>query len=75
MTDTLEFVDEQSLEDLGRYAARARAVDAEGGMRLQAAGGVLGAWVSNTPAGLSRGPGCAVELSDRDLPALAGSGN
>ena len=27
MTDTLEFVDEQSLEDLGRYAARARAVE------------------------------------------------
>ena len=49
MTDTLEFVDEQSLEDLGRYAARARAVDAEGGMRLQAAGGVLAAWVGVLP--------------------------
>ena len=35
----------------------------------------LGAWVSNTPAGPSRGPGCAVERSDRDLPALAGSGS
>ena len=35
----------------------------------------LGAWVSNTPAGPSRGPWCAVEQSDRDLPALAGSGS
>lgn len=49
MTDTVEFVDEQSLEDLGRYATRARAVDAEGGMRLQAAGGVLAAWVGVLP--------------------------
>ena len=35
----------------------------------------LGAWVSNMPAGPSRGPWCAVEQSDRDLPALAGSGS
>jgi len=47
----------------------------EGRQLWTAAGAMcLGAWVSNTPAGSSRGPGCAVERSDRDLPALAGLG-
>jgi hypothetical protein len=49
MTDTLDLTDPASLEDLGRFAARARAIDADGAMRLQAAGGVLAAWVGVLP--------------------------
>lgn len=41
----LAFPDTESLADLGRYAARARSVDEDGAMRLQASGSVLGAWV------------------------------
>ena len=39
MTEVLHLVDPAALADLGRYAARARAVDGEGAMRLQAGGG------------------------------------
>lgn len=49
MTDTLQLTDPASLEDLGRFAARARAIDADGAMRLQATGGVLAAWVGVLP--------------------------
>ncbi len=45
MTAALRFPDAGSLADLGRFATRARAVDAEGAMRLQASGSVLAAWV------------------------------
>ncbi|HYN68199.1 MAG TPA: hypothetical protein VES93_15035 [Ornithinibacter sp.] len=45
MTGVLRLSDPQSLADLGRFATRARAVDAEGAMRLQASGAVLAAWV------------------------------
>jgi hypothetical protein len=46
---TLRLADPQSLADLGRFAARARAVDDEGAMRLQASGVVLAAWVGVLP--------------------------
>lgn len=49
MTGVLRLTDEQSLDDLGRFAARARAVDGEGAMRLQASGAVLAAWVGVLP--------------------------
>ncbi len=49
MTDTLQLTDPAALEDLGRFAARARSIDADGAMRLQAAGGVLAAWVGVLP--------------------------
>ena len=49
MTDTLQLTDPASLEDLGRFAARARAIDADGAMRLQATGAVLAAWVGVLP--------------------------
>ncbi len=49
MTGVLRLTDEQSLADLGRFAARARAVDDEGAMRLQASGAVLAAWVGVLP--------------------------
>ena len=49
MTAVLRLTDEQSLADLGRFATRARAVDGEGAMRLQASGAVLAAWVGVLP--------------------------
>ena len=49
MTGVLRLTDEQSLADLGRFATRARAVDGEGVMRLQASGTVLAAWVGVLP--------------------------
>ncbi len=45
MSGVLRFTDADSLADLGRFATRARAVDADGAMRLQASGTVLAAWV------------------------------
>lgn len=49
MTDLLRLADADSLADLGRYATRARALDAEGAIRLQASGDVLAAWVGVLP--------------------------
>jgi len=46
---SLRLTDPESLSDLGRFAARARAVDDEGAMRLQASGAVLAAWVGVLP--------------------------
>ena len=40
----LTFPDGESVADLGTYVARARALDADGAMRLQGAGEVLAAW-------------------------------
>lgn len=45
----LVLADPESLQDLGRYAARARALDSDGAVRLQAVGPVLAAWVSVLP--------------------------
>ena len=45
MTEVLRLTDPESLEDLGRFASRARTVDDEGAIRLQASGTVLAAWV------------------------------
>jgi hypothetical protein len=49
VTEVLRLADPAALADLGRYAARARAVDNEGAMRLQAEGDVLAAWVGVLP--------------------------
>lgn len=49
MTEVLHLVDPAALADLGRYATRARAVDGEGAMRLQAGGEVLASWVGVLP--------------------------
>lgn len=49
MTDVLRLADAAARSDLGRYAARARTVDGEGAMRLQASGRVLAAWVGVLP--------------------------
>ncbi len=56
MSDVLRLVDAAALADLGRFAARARALDADGAMRLQATGGVLAAWV-----GVLQGAGILAE--------------
>ncbi|HET7475265.1 MAG TPA: hypothetical protein VFJ97_04480 [Dermatophilaceae bacterium] len=45
MTITLALEDQLALADLGTYVARARALDADGAVRLQAAGGILAAYV------------------------------
>ena len=56
MSDVLRLVDTAALADLGRFATRARALDADGAMRLQATGGVLAAWV-----GVLQGTGILAE--------------
>jgi hypothetical protein len=53
--DELVLADAEAVEDLGRYAARARALDESGAVRLTASGSVLAAWVCVLPgAGLLR---------------------
>jgi hypothetical protein len=49
VTGVLRLADAEALADLGRFATRARAVDDEGAMRLQASGTVLAAWVGVLP--------------------------
>ncbi len=56
VTERLRLVDAAALGDLGRYAARARALDDQGAMRLQAHGDVLAAWV-----GVLQGSGILAE--------------
>lgn len=45
----LRLADPETARDLATYAARVRAVDADSGMRLQAAGSTLAAWVGVLP--------------------------
>ncbi|MBD3784986.1 MAG: hypothetical protein IE926_18890, partial [Micrococcales bacterium] len=49
MSEVLRLVDAAALGDLGRFAARARTLDEQGAMRLQAGGDVLAAWVGVLP--------------------------
>lgn len=46
---TLRFPDVESLQDLATYVSRARAVEAEGAIRLQSDGRTLAAWVCALP--------------------------
>lgn len=66
---TLAFADGETLADLGTYVARARALDAEGAIRLQAVGGVLAAWVCVVPGQGLTGSGLVLGLRTM---ALAG---
>ena len=59
----LVLTDHDSLLDLGRYAARARALDADGAVRLQAVGSVLAAWVGVLPGTGLLGTGTTMVLS------------
>ena len=58
----LVLADAESLQDLGRYAARARALDAEGAVRLQAVGVVLASWVGVLPGSGLMGAGTTIGL-------------
>lgn len=54
-TASLEFTDGEAVADLATYVARARTLDEDGAIRLQAVGGVLAAWVCVVPGqGLMR---------------------
>jgi hypothetical protein len=54
--------DAASLADLGRYARRARALDEEAAVRLQADGAVLAAWVGVLPGSGILGEGLVLGL-------------
>ena len=58
----LVLTDHDSLLDLGRYAARARALDADGAVRLQAVGSVLATWVGVLPGTGLLGTGTTLGL-------------
>lgn len=49
MTDVLSLPDGESVADLSTFVARARRLDQEGAIRLQASGDVLAAWVCVLP--------------------------
>lgn len=66
---TLVFVDIESLVDLSTFAARARAYDAAGAVRLQAVGTVLAAWVCVLPGRDLLGGGTVLGL--RTMPLAA----
>lgn len=66
----LTFPDVESLADLGTYVARAKGLDPDGAMRLQAVGEVLAAWTCAVPGqGLMRS---GLVLALRTMP-LAGA--
>ena len=60
--DALTFVNLESVTDLGSYASRARALDADGAMRLQVVGEVLAAWVGVLPGTGLMGDGTVLGL-------------
>jgi hypothetical protein len=62
VSDVIRLTDTAAFADLGRYAARARALDAEGAMRLQCSGGVLAAWVGVLPGSGILGEGTVLGL-------------
>jgi hypothetical protein len=59
---TLAFDDAASLADLGRFARRAKAIDDEAALRLQAAGSVLAVWVGVLPGTGILGDGLVLGL-------------
>ncbi len=63
----LVLADGESLQDLGRYAARARALDADGAVRLQAVGLVLASWVGVLPGSGLMGTGTTIGLRTSEL--------
>ncbi|WP_258933111.1 hypothetical protein [Nesterenkonia pannonica] len=55
MTQTLKFAEAAALQDLSTYVARAKRIEQQG-IRLQAAGSVVAAWVPvMTPSSLMGG--------------------
>lgn len=58
----LRFAEVEMLQDLSTYVARARSLDAEGAIRLQARGAVLAAWVQVLPGQGMLGAGLVLGL-------------
>ncbi|GAA1134701.1 hypothetical protein [Ornithinicoccus hortensis] len=58
----LDFADVESLHDLGTYVGRARTLQSEGSVRLQASGSVLAAWVCILPGRGVLGQGVVLGL-------------
>lgn len=58
----LTFPDGETLADLGTYVARARSLEEDGAIRLQAVGGVLAAWVCVVPGQGLTGSGTVLGL-------------
>ncbi len=58
----LHFTDAEALEDLGTFVARAREVDPDGAIRLQATGTTLAAWVGVLPGRGLLGEGTVLGL-------------
>ncbi|MGB7449497.1 MAG: hypothetical protein WA892_10255 [Ornithinimicrobium sp.] len=58
----LRFAEVETLQDLSTYVARARTLDAEGAIRLQARGEVLAAWVRVLPGQGLLGSGLVLGL-------------
>lgn len=63
----LTFPDAETLADLGTYAVRARSVDADGGIRLQADGRTLAAYVGVLPGSGLVGAGTVIGLRTMQL--------
>lgn len=66
-TGLLRFADVESLQDLSTYVARAKHLDADGAIRLQAAGRVLAAWVRVLPGQGLLGQGLVLGLRTMPL--------
>lgn len=62
VTASLTLADAASLDDLGRYARRAKALDEDAALRLQARGSVLAAWVGVLPGSGLFGEGIVLGL-------------
>lgn len=70
--DSLPLADVESLQDLATFVGRARRLDADGAVRLQAVGGVLAAWVCVLPGQGLLGQGLVLGL--RTMPLDPGAG-
>lgn len=68
----LTFPDGEALADLSTYVGRARQLDADGAIRLQATGEVLAAWVCALPGQGLLGSGLVLGL--RTMRLVAGAG-
>ncbi len=71
VNDVIRLTDTAAFADLGRYAGRARTLDAEGAMRLQCTGEVLAAWVGVLPGSGILGEGTVLGLRTFALSELA----
>lgn len=65
----LQFAEVETLQDLSTYVARARTIDADGAIRLQARGRVLAAWVQVLPGQGMLGSGLVMGLRVMELGA------